>query len=122
MVSNNDIVYADNSTPAPSTHQLIRMTRRRMEIRWQRELKRVEDPLAHWHTDTQPSDLIMYRSLVLPTRARVGTFSPHSQTLISRSNAFVMYYADLPANSQRDTVQLLFGTVVTLFIDPVNFS
>ena len=33
-----------------------------------------------------------------------------------------MYYVDLPANSQRDTVQLSFGTVVTLFMDPANFS
>jgi hypothetical protein len=121
-IDHSDVVYADDNTPPALTHQLIRRTNQRMDIRWQRELESVEDPRAQWYTGTHPSDLVLYHSLVLPTGARVGTFSPKAQTLVSRNNSFVMYYTDLPDISTRTTVQLSFGTVVTLFMDPADSS
>ena len=122
IVDDSDLVFADDETLPLSTHRLHQRTNIRMDARWQRKLDEADDPLAHWHTGTSPSDLIMYRSLVLPTGAKVGTFSPRSQSLISRSNAFVMYYTDIPASSRRTTVQLSFGTVIALFMDPADFS
>jgi hypothetical protein len=122
IVDNNDIVYADDENLPTLVHKLIRRTNTRMDTQWRRELERIDDPLAQWHTGTSPDDMIMYRNVILPTGSRVGTFSPRLQSLVLRNNAFIMYYEDLPANSRRETVQLSFGTVVTLFMDPFDSS
>ena len=116
--SDDAFLYADDSPHL--SHQLTRRTGKPMDPRWQYELQKVDDPLASWHTGTLTADLIVYHSLILPSGAKVGTFSPAHQGLVSRNNSLVMYYADLPAGAQ--TVQLLFGTVVVLFEEPTNSS
>ena len=121
-ISNDDFVYADDSTRPSVPHQLTGRTGRPMDPRWQRELVKVDNPLASWYTGTRAADLIVHRSLILPSGAKVGTFSRDQQGLVSRNNSLIMYYADLPASAQRDTVQLSFGTVVVLFEDPNNSS
>jgi hypothetical protein len=111
--------------PAPSSHELIRYTSTSMSPRWQRELRRSDDPSAPWYTGTVPQDLLMYQNLLLPTGARVGIFDKRLQRLASRSNAFVMFYADLPTTqmrTHRERKTISFGTVVALFIDPANLS
>jgi hypothetical protein len=67
----------------------------------------------------------MYQNLLLPTGASVGIFDKRLQRLASRSNAFVMFYADLPTTqmrTHRERKTISFSTVVTLFIDPANLS
>jgi len=118
--SDDNLLYADDYMPL--VHKLSGRTTKAMELRWQRELQKVDDPLASWHTGTHTADLVVYRSLILPSGARVGTFSPVHQRLVSRNNSLVMYYADPPAAARRETVQLSFGTVVVLFKEPSNSS
>lgn len=114
------LLYADDSQLLP--HQLVNRTTKRMDMRWQRELQKVDNPQASWHTGTHPSELLMYRNLVLPSGAKVGTFSSAHERLISRNNLMVMYYADLHTTSQQETIQLSFGTVVVLFEEPTDAS
>jgi hypothetical protein len=78
--------------------------------------------MAPWHTKTALRDMIMYRSLILTTGSKVGIYPSPLYSVVSRCNAFVMYYADIPANSSTVTRPLFFGTVVTLFSDPANLS
>jgi hypothetical protein len=120
VTSDDHLLYADDSLSL--SHQLVDRTSKTMDPRWQRELQKVDDPLASWHTGTHTSELVLYRGLILPSGAKVGTFSPTHQRLVSRNNSLVMYYADPPATAQRETVQLSFGTVVVLFEEPTNSS
>jgi hypothetical protein len=120
--------FAGNPLPL-SLHQLTGPAGTTMSRRWQRELQRVDNPLAHWYTGTSPQDLVTYRNLILPTGARVGIFDKRLQRLTSRSNAFVMFYADPPATRswsqgtpREQIAPLSFGTIVTLFTDPGNLS
>jgi hypothetical protein len=93
-----------------------------MPRQWRHELSKVYDIIAPWHTETAPRDIVMYRSLILSTGSKVGIYSSRLNSVASRYNAFVIYYADIPANSFTATRPLSFGTVVTLFSDPANLS
>jgi hypothetical protein len=67
----------------------------------------------------------MYQNLLLPTSVRVGIFDKRLQRLASQSNAFVMFYVDLPLTQMRiyhERKTISFSTVVVLFIDPANLS
>jgi hypothetical protein len=129
--SNTAPVDRDNAIPAdtsnPSSYELRGQESSAMASRWQRELRRTDDPLAHWYTGTAPEDFIMYRNLILPTGSKVGIFSERMQSLVSRSNAFIMFYANMQApprcTTSRDRRALLsFGTVVALFMDPADLT
>jgi hypothetical protein len=67
----------------------------------------------------------MYQNLLLPTSASVGIFNKRLQRLASQSNAFVMFYADLPTTQIRIYYKrktIFFSIVVILFINPTNLS
>lgn len=113
----HDQDYADDAAQPPGTHRLERRSCREMDPKWQRELAKINNPQVSWYTGTPAADLAAYHTLVLPSGAKVRTFSKQ-QGLVLRNNSLVMYYANTSGRS--DTVQLLFGTVVVLYKDPAN--
>jgi hypothetical protein len=116
-LASQDLDCADEAAYLPGTHRLERRSYKEMDLRWQRELAKINNPREPWYTGTPVSDLALYHSLVLPSGAKVGIFSKQ-QGLVQRNNSLVMFYAD--TTSRRDTVQLLFGTVLVLYKDPGN--
>jgi hypothetical protein len=57
----------------------------------------------------------MYRNLILPTGLKVRMLASNINNLVSRCNAFIIYYNDVPANLSTVVRPLSFSTVVTLF-------
>jgi hypothetical protein len=110
----------DNSDAAVIPHELVHNLGKCMPRQWRRELSKVYNPTAPWHTETAPRGMVTYRNLILPTGSRVGIFSSRLKNITSRCNAFVMYYGSVPANSSTVVRPLSFGTVVTLFSDPAS--
>jgi hypothetical protein len=62
----------------------------------------------------------MYHSLVLSIGLKVRIYSLRLNSVALRYNAFVIYYADILANSFIAMRPLSFSTVVTLFSNPAN--
>jgi hypothetical protein len=116
-LASQDLDCADEAAYLPGTHRLERRSYKEMDLRWQRELAKINNPWEPWYTGTPVSDLALYHSLVLLSGAKVGIFSKQ-QGLVQRNNSLVMFYAD--TTSRRDTVQLLFSTVLILYKDPGN--
>jgi hypothetical protein len=115
--ASHDLDYADDAAQPPGTHRLERRSHAEMDPKWQRELGRINNPREPWYTGTPAAELALYHTLVLPSGARVGTYSKQ-KGLVLRNKSLVMYYAD--TSGQRETVRLLFGTVVVLYEDPGN--
>jgi hypothetical protein len=66
--------------------------------------------------------MVMYCNLILPIGLKVKMLALNMNNLVSRCNAFVMYYDDVLANLFTVVRLLSFGTVVTLFSDLADLS